>query len=116
MCDPVVMADPFPNDQCVPPKGVDCSNYGYVRTSWRVLNPREPDCCTLEVPCCEPIPVGAENVDFQAILSAPEQTESLAIAPIDANSTKSDSSYIRESVDVVREALAVESPSSRKLR
>ncbi len=116
MCDPVVMADPFPNDQCVPPKGVDCGHYGYVRTTWRVLNPREPNCCTMEPPCCEPIPVGAESIDFQAILNAPEQTDSLAIAPVETDSSASDASYIRESFDVVREALAIEPTDKSKLR
>jgi hypothetical protein len=100
------MPDPFPDDRCVPPKGVDCGHYGYVRTSWRVLIPKEPDCCLDAVPCCEPIPAGTENVDFHAILEETDGAESLSITPIGSKLAGSDSGYIHESVDVVRQAFA----------
>lgn len=131
MCDPVVMPDPLPYDKCVPPKGVDCGHYGYVRTSWRVLNPRDPDCCLMESPCMEtipqvmpePIPAGAEKVDFQAILGEGDTKpkESLAIAdvqaPVSESSETTDApSYIRESVDVVRQAYGMPPATDIKLR
>ena len=131
MCDPVVMADPFPNDQCVPPKGVDCGHYGYVRTSWRVLHPQDPNCCLMESPCmetipqvmAEPIPAGAEKVDFQAILDADEAgaNDLLAIAPVktpvaEVSETADTPSYIRESVDVVRQAYGMPNETDVKLR
>jgi hypothetical protein len=133
ICDPVVMPDPLPYDKCVPPKGVDCGHYGYVRTSWRVLNPRDPDCCLMESPCMEtipqvmpePIPAGAEKVDFQAILKDDEREsdskDALAIAPMttpvgEHSEVANAPSYIRESVDVVRQAYGVPTETDVILR
>ncbi|WP_145354266.1 hypothetical protein [Roseimaritima multifibrata] len=44
-CSTLAVEDPFPLDQCVPPKHVDSGNYGYVRPSWRVLDERVSPCC-----------------------------------------------------------------------
>ena len=44
-CSPVALEDPFPDDQCVPPKHVDPDHYGYVRPNWRVLGERYSPCC-----------------------------------------------------------------------
>ena len=45
LCGPVIAEDPFPKDRCVPPKGVDRGNFGYVRPQWRVLEAPDAICC-----------------------------------------------------------------------
>jgi hypothetical protein len=71
----------------------------------------------------EPIPAGAEKVDFQAILEEGDAKpkESLAIAdvqaPVSEPSESTDApSYIRESVDVVRQAYGMPTATDIKLR
>lgn len=65
LCDPVAMTDPFPNDQCVPPKGVDPGHSGYTRPAWRVLDDRDPVCCfptTAAIPSVPDSPAPAEQL------------------------------------------------------
>ena len=71
----------------------------------------------------EPIPAGAENVDFQAILENEEAdaNDALAIAPLqtpvsESSETADARSYIRESVDVVRQAYGMPTETEVKLR
>jgi hypothetical protein len=52
LCSPTVMNDPFPNDQNVPPKGVDMAHYGYSRPQWRVLTSRDQFCCLVSEQAC----------------------------------------------------------------
>jgi hypothetical protein len=53
-CEPVCQPDPFPNDECTPPKTVQPPHFGYTRTQWRVLGERLLPCCG-ELPA-EPVP------------------------------------------------------------
>jgi len=68
-CTPTVMNDPFPNDQNVPPKGVDIAHYGYVRPQWRVLTSRESICCVESAPAIHTI--------FEQIPTPQQPTESM---------------------------------------
>lgn len=67
LCSPVVMEDPFPYDENVPPKGVDFAHYGYSRPQWRVLNSRDADCCVAAeptYPCLiEQVPLSSKETD-----------------------------------------------------
>jgi hypothetical protein len=73
----------------------------------------------------EPIPAGAEKVDFQAILEDNEREsdskDALAIAPMttpvgEPSEVANAPSYIRESVDVVRQAYGVPTETDVILR
>lgn len=48
LCHPVVGQDPFPDDVCVPPKGVDPLHFGYTAPRWSVIQPRQSSCCSTE--------------------------------------------------------------------
>jgi hypothetical protein len=70
LCSPTVMNDPFPEDQHVPPKGVDFAHYGYTRPQWRVLTSRDSVCCVAaEQPCVpglfEQIPEPVHSIQGQ---------------------------------------------------
>jgi len=118
ICDPVVMHDPLAADRCVPPKGVDTGHYGYVRTSWRVLSPRDPDCCEGMIPGChEELVPEFESVPLDSPVPAPvEDTESGLIDQRAASNAKSAAnlpSYLREPFPVRRYARLDAEPNLR---
>jgi hypothetical protein len=76
LCDPVVMADPFPKDQCVPPKGVNPGHSGFTPTQWRVIEQRPSICCS---PMMVPLPPeGIRNIE-ELPLAPPQLINSGAV-------------------------------------